>query len=98
MTLRRSVFDAVEGTRGSCDVCWIRIQGFDYATWNGRQASNASCGEGDYDYRAFDHEDQADVHEEVWRRRNAAVYEMGESGTLSVTSSAVSGSDTFGQD
>ena len=60
--------------------------------------NSAFCGEGDYDYHAFAHEDQVGVHGEVWRRRTAAVYEMGESGTLSATSSAVSGSDTFGQD
>jgi len=83
--------------RGSYDAYLTHTQGFDYVTWNGRLASTAFCEEGDCGYRVSGHEDRAGVHGEVWRRRNVAVYGMGESGTESVTSSAVSESDTFWQ-
>ena len=85
------------GRRDSYDAYLTRSQGFDYVTWSGHQASSAFCEEGDYGYHASGHEDQAGVRGEVLRRRNAAVYEVGGNGTLSVTSSAVSGSDTFWQ-
>ena len=84
--------------KGFYGVCLTRRQGSDYVTLNDRLESTASCEEGDYGYHVSDHEGQAGVHGEAWRRQNAAVYEVGESGTSSVTSSAVLGSDTVGQD
>ena len=81
--------------KDSYDAYLTRSQGSGYAIWNDRLVSTASCGEGDYGCYASDHEDQAGVHGEVWKRQNAAVYGTGESETSSVTSSAFVGSDTF---